>query len=355
MLNQDIKEAKPNNNWLILGSIDLCNSTYIKSLFENKSEIYKSSLYNDYCTILNDIEFYFYSLLFKNYFHIINPCPKYNIRKGFKSNMIKKEENILLDLFVFKHIGDEVWFCIEIKRNDVLKLINVCKALYQTVTSFKTNWITILKKNNNINPELKHLKITFKAYFELVEEYKLLSEYRVEGFKQNINNLLITTKGPIEPDEALRDNLFEKLDCGYIIDNSNRSRMITKFRTDYIGYEVDRFFRFTKYAISDFFCIGEKLFSKLNLHNNNEYLVMDVYNNLSLASSYYYISKNHKPKGIDKFYKIYYLYKQSEIDNFINSFPSNGIDDLDKSLKDSFAILLDLCSKYDIKIPRKIK
>lgn len=124
----------------ILGSVDLCNSTSIKSRFENKTPQYKEELYKTYLQNLYNNELTFYENLLSSYQTYSN-----------------SNENILDRLYVLKNIGDEFWFCIEVDAdNDLREDIEAYSDAIQ----------------DNSDMELKHLV----GILQLISlKYKLIS------------------------------------------------------------------------------------------------------------------------------------------------------------------------------------
>lgn len=325
-----------NDKWLLLGSIDLCNSTYIKSLFENKDESYKNRLYMEYSERLHWAEFNFYRNFYRSY-----------------KNYSRTNDNILTNLFTLKNIGDEFWFCVEIPKDDKFKLANIIMALYDSVENLFSSWITIYEgnppkvwKDIDDNQNIEFAFTNFKAYFDICGDWFEINEWRSEFFENHWEGYLD------EKDRNTMELLIERLNIGSVVSNIN-DKIAYKTRTDYIGYEIDRFFRFTKYAAFDWFTIGENLFKNAIENQDDKGLAKIASGKTTVISnaSFYYINEKYKPKGITKEYKTYYLKKREYLKPFKNGLEynwekaNNEEQELHKLEHD---LLVKLCKKYNL-------
>lgn len=317
----------------ILGSVDLCNSTLIKSRFEFQDPEYKKNLYEAYLNDLYANEITFYNNLVKSY--------------KLYSNT---EENILSSLYVLKNIGDEFWFRIKVDLEDTDKIANIIMALYGAFESMRSGWITIRKSEESANwhkfdtPDF--VAFNYKTYFDLVDYSVDNSELRYDFFKKNMNQIL---GHPIEKSsqEELND-LFKRLNiAGCFSENKEE----VSLRTDMIGYQIDNFFRHTKYAVNHLFAVGERLFNRLGQINANNLLSITAgKKGVSSFNYFYWLSKSFMPKGISTNYSVYYLIEEQAFEVLryqIKTYQQNNKDN-DLDLYNTINILNEIIVKFNL-------
>lgn len=373
MQQNNIEKA---NNWLLLGSLDLCNSTEIKSYFENKSEDYKKELYLEYLRKIFNLEFSFYSSLFKEYLDLIHPNARYETEYGGKVSFekIKSEENIFEKLFVLKHIGDEIWFSIEIPYGNTQMLRNVTYAIYSALMGLREDNINIF---NHKPPESKtrepikdktlllekESKLRFKGYFDLIENAIDAPAIKSDTYMKQKDFLMSTNSGHVIIPEYYQKELLEKFNISYIIDEKGK-KLLTKQRTDLVGYEIDRFFRYTKHSANKIFCIGGKLFKQVFISKNSKKSSVNKFNIESLKLNvgippafckyFLYIEMVKQEKGIIKPYALYYLRETKthilDIKYTLNELKGTDYQYRDSTYMKTFEILNKICAKYKIEL-----
>lgn len=319
----------------ILGSVDLCNSTSIKSRFENKTPQYKEELYKTYLQNLYNNELTFYENLLSSYQTYSN-----------------SNENILDRLYVLKNIGDEFWFCIEVDADNDLDLANVTVALYDAVKAMRTSWLSI---SNSLDSELWQdlggtnlASLNYKAFFDFVEYAVECSQTRYEYFTENIEKLCNNRTGKFSFEERCR--LFNRLNICNVISDASKQAVL---RTDFIGYQVDCFFRYAKYAVNHMFAIGQRLAERVMENQKNDVCVLTCGDHTRMSSFHYFywLSKAHKPKGLAYAYKIIYLIEEQALYDLredIEAYSDAIQDNSDMELKHLVGILQLISLKYKL-------
>lgn len=328
MKNNEIKYG------YILGSVDLCNSTVIKSRFEDQEPEYKNELYEAYLHDLYANEITFYNNLVKSY--------------KFFSN---SNENLLSSLYVLKNIGDEFWFRIKVDLNDTNKIANIMMALYSAFEAIRSGWITIRKSDPKKSwqsfeaPDF--ISFNYKTYFDLVDYAIDCSEIRYDFFKKNINQIIGRPTGNTNPEEL--NDLFKRLNVGNSFETPNNENHL---HIDMIGYQIDNFFRHAKFAVNHMFAVGERLYGYLgNLSEKNMLTVTAGNPGLSCFNYFYWISKIFMPKGISNKYNVYYLIEEQAFEVLklqIISFIQDNKDNI-QDLKGVIDILNEIIHKYRLK------
>ena len=104
------------------------------------------------------------------------------------------------------------------------------------------------------------MQLPFKVYMDLIAEGCEISRIRADYLARNINAYLnLPPSARFGPDHV---QIANRLHAGYLELAGRTPRQA--YRTDYIGHEVDRFFRASKAALPGTVTIGESLFEKLD-------------------------------------------------------------------------------------------
>lgn len=166
------------------------------------------------------------------------------------------------DLFVVKHIGDEIWCLVPLvasqtKRSQAV-IDGVLRALSNVLDrhSEMTFAVTDRVEGPDFNPheeiEWEPVDLAVKATVDLLEEVIDVTAFRHEFL---VPRLLRRSTDEEETKAAAR--ILEKLNFGST--QSVGTRVRTVVRTDYVGLDVDRFFRLTKFAQPGLIVAGDTL------------------------------------------------------------------------------------------------
>ena len=158
--------------------------------------------------------------------------------------------------FVVKGIGDEIWLLYEVWEEDDHKLpALVARLLHaaQDATGDLIRWVSATEEHDGDEwdewdqddgePwETKNLPLKF--YVDIIDD-----AFEITGPRRDF----MTERLPLilgEEDAWAGEDFIElgnRLHAGSLLGDGRR--LVTTIRTDYIGWEVDRFFRMTKYAL----------------------------------------------------------------------------------------------------------
>ncbi|MDQ5988400.1 MAG: hypothetical protein CSYNP_04160 [Syntrophus sp. SKADARSKE-3] len=298
---------------LILCSVDMCNSTQAKSYIESKEIGYRQKLYQELASKLVKNEMIFYSQLERHY------------RKGTYS---PSTSSLYSRIFVLKNIGDEFWFCVEPDEGNPYDVANILYSLY-LAASFRYDELIIDEQELTIEQEMDwcserdfiRVPITFKIYADLIDDYINYSETRFNTFNDYFHTMLFPddkrTDDEIKKLKVLLLNQLNIFSSEGVPDNSNKLRGL--LRTDLLGYQVDHFFRFSKYAARDLFSIGDRLFREANPEFINRHLepntVTFKIGRPGGTGQFKILNYSHQKegKGISNPYSIHYLTERPDI------------------------------------------
>jgi hypothetical protein len=180
-------------------------------------------------------------------------------------------------LFVVKGIGDEIWLLYTIEPNEIghlpaaaVRIMGAAQLLVQQSIGWSA---TAHDLGPNFDPEAEEqeacdsMNLSYKVYIDLIADALEISALRADALAPKIPQYLLESEDSefttrFGADEAL---LASRLNIGFFETTGRRRRQIT--RADYIGHDVDRFFRTTKAAIPGVVTIGEMLFDKLQIQS----------------------------------------------------------------------------------------
>jgi len=292
----------------------MCNSTQGKSYIELKEADYRHKLYQKLASKLVQNEMNFFSQLERHY------------RKGLKS---PSQPPLFSRIFVIKNIGDEFWFCVEPDEENPYDVANILNSLYIAASSFTHDELIVDEEELTIEQEMDwrsdrdfiRVPITFKIYADLIENFIDYSETRFKTFTKYFQTMLFLDDKRTDTEvKALKALLFNQLNIFSSESTPNKPDKLRGFvRTDLFGFQVDHFFRFSKFASNGVFSIGDRLFQEANPH----FIKQDIApNKVSFktgrpgALSQFTIltfSQQQECKGVSRPYSIYYLMKRHEI------------------------------------------
>ena len=163
--------------------------------------------------------------------------------------------------FVVKGIGDEIWLLFEIPQQHLWKLPSLIARLLHaalTVAKRPIHWTSAPDDIENFAAgtwETKRLPLKF--YVDLLDDAFEVSGPRRDFVMERVARILGPEKSRNSKDFIEFGN---RLHAGSLMGDGRH--LVTTIRTDYIGWEVDRFFRATKYALPGVVTVGRALFKR---------------------------------------------------------------------------------------------
>ena len=231
--------------------------------------------------------------------------------------------------FVVKGIGDEIWLLFEIPEHDLWKLPSLIARLLHaalTVANRPIRWTSApddVEKFAAGTWETRHLPLKF--YVDLLDDAFEVSGPRRDFVMEHVTQILGPEKSWNSEDFIEFGN---RLHAGSLMGDGRR--LVTTIRTDYIGWEVDRFFRATKYALPGVVTVGRALFKRAfglpqhpdehvgctNLMKTVLQCHVQQHGSAHLEHCFRYVPKNvplKKLKGVGEGYTVYRVLRRNDL------------------------------------------
>ena len=235
---------------LISMSIDIAGSTEAKSriLAIAAEEGWRHQLYESFYRQFLAAEDRFYEA-------ILRPQPALH--------------GIMLDwrrLFVVKGIGDEIWLLYEVTPDSEAHITAAAVRLVQgslVLLDTTIHWAATEREHGpEFDPDAemdeRHdtMNLAYKVHIDVISDAHEISRMRADYFRHRVPAYL--GKEAHGDDSA---SLASCLNAGFVEVREQKLHQV--YRTDYIGHEVDRFFRTAKAAVPCAITMGEALFDRL--------------------------------------------------------------------------------------------
>ena len=178
---------------------------------------------------------------------------------------------IMLDwrrLFVVKGIGDEIWLLYEVTPDSEAHMTAAAVRLLQGGLVLLETAIHWSATEHNHGPEFnpdaelteRHdsMELAYKVHMDIISDAHEISRMRADYFRARV--LAYRGSETYGDDDA---SLASRLNAGFFEVRGQKLRQV--HRTDYIGHEVDRFFRTSKAAVPCAVTMGEFLFDRLHV------------------------------------------------------------------------------------------
>jgi hypothetical protein len=246
------KPAKPSAKTLLSLSIDMAGSTEAKTrmLAIAVDDDWRHHLYTQLYRDFLRAEDAFYKTLFADS----------SVYHGSRIDWRR--------LFVVKGIGDEIWILYEIDPANgphiqaiAARFLDASLVLLQTSVHWsatENDHGPAFDPTKELSERHDSMELAYKVHVDLVSDALEIANIRAEAFRSQVTAYLGSTA--FGADEAL---LASRLNGGYF--EVQGSKIFQVFRTDYIGHEIDRFFRTSKAAVPNAITMGETLFDRLDL------------------------------------------------------------------------------------------
>jgi len=229
-------------------SIDLSGSTYAKQLMTTATAPgtkARKQLYEEYLSLLYHIERSFYEAV-------------------FESTVLKFE-----DLYLLKTIGDEYWFGYHLPMKSEETAAEISVALIEALLNVvsEDRFLTIVKKDGVADSggserRVTNLNLPTKVLIDLIHEPIELNVQRYEYLK----DIVLKASGGGGPLYQINDNYIQccnRLNLGAA--DAFAEGHPVHVRDDFIGLEIDRFFRVAKFCQPRLLTIGNSLMEFLSL------------------------------------------------------------------------------------------
>ena len=171
-------------------------------------------------------------------------------------------------LFVVKGIGDEIWILYELdrgskddRRSAPVRLLSAALSLVAEVIAWggtERSSDPTTTPDEEMQQRFDRMDLAYKVHMDLIVDALEISGVRAEYVGGNVGRYLGRENARFDGDAA---DLAGRLNAGQFDILGRRLRQV--FRTDYIGHEVDRFFRTTKAALPGIVTVGQALFDHL--------------------------------------------------------------------------------------------
>ena len=164
--------------------------------------------------------------------------------------------------FVVKGIGDEIWLLYEVGEKDHWKLRSLVAHLLHSaleVASRLIHWTSAPDdgEDGGDGPwETRWLPLKF--YIDIIDDVFEVSGPRRDFMTERLSEILGAEDSWSSADFI---ELGNRLHAGSLMGDGRR--LITAIRTDFIGCDVDRFFRATKFALPRVVTVGRVLFEEV--------------------------------------------------------------------------------------------
>lgn len=245
-------------------------------------------------------------------------------------------------LFLIKGVGDELWMVYPIPRNSVAYLNHAMSRILPAALRVAYSSVEFLatEKRGNQNFDPRHededlgqqalVNCPVKVFIDLIKDAYEIAEPRGEFFHSRVPEYY-------EPDNSAK--FYRKIDVKHaevasrlnlgFAEYGLRQYRIAK-RSDYIGHEVDLFFRASKSAKPGLVTLGSSIYSKLNIEEEKfieaasvHFTKMAMRFRLHPESSSaqrlerYWLLENLIPKcdlkGIGYDYKLFHLFRHFDL------------------------------------------
>jgi hypothetical protein len=171
-------------------------------------------------------------------------------------------------LFVVKGIGDEIWVLYELDagsqedcRSAPVRLLSAAVSLVEEGIEWHGTERSSEPKTSleeGMDQRYDQMELAYKVYIDLITDALEIASIRADYVAANVSEYLGRSAARFDADAA---ELAGRLNAGQFDVLGRRLRQ--SFRTDYIGHEVDRFFRTTKAALPGIVTVGQALFEQL--------------------------------------------------------------------------------------------
>lgn len=291
-------------------SMDICGSTQAKARMrvcagDNKAQL--TEWYEQFHRQFLLSEWKFYSQLFQNGHDGLNWDWKH--------------------AFVVKGIGDEIWLLYKVSEANQWKLKSLAARLFHAALNVAATppiYWTSASDDDPFQQPYETMYLPLKFYIDILDDAYEVSRQRCDFVTERLLGFLDAEES------SNKRNFFElgnRLYAGSLLGDGRR--LIQTIRTDYIGWEVDRFFRASKFALPMVATVGQNLFKRVfsdpkksgkSLNGTGLQKAMIEYSTQQGSIRYdndlRYVKMNIAPKklkGVGEGYMVYWLLRKNEL------------------------------------------
>ncbi|MCG8509551.1 MAG: hypothetical protein MI741_10020, partial [Rhodospirillales bacterium] len=241
-------------------------------------------------------------------------------------------------LFLVKVIGDEFWWVYESKDDSQDHLATIATAFFSTILDLfaAERYLTLaLAAGNDSDIPIRQFNLPLKAFMDHIDEATELSAARYEFLKDVITMSQGDPATVYRVDERFA-SMCDRLNLGATTPPGNGRRVAP--RKDFIGLEIDRFFRLAGRGKPSLLGVGEQLMSRLphsigssaNAPEGVDVRVLEIpqaWDDGELPGSFRkYTIKEIVPsqsmKGISADYSVYHLFGAASLGDDIYTSPA---------------------------------
>ena len=164
--------------------------------------------------------------------------------------------------FVVKGIGDEIWLLYTLDDESHSALPALFRCFLHAAQDVAITPLHLAFPHDDRWCGVEPSKFNFlplKFYVDFIEHAVEINGPRHDFMLQKLPKLLGSKSGGNLENVA---DLGKRLNVAHLM--LKDGSLLTSFRTDYIGWEVDRFFRATKFAIPSVITVGDSLFKEIS-------------------------------------------------------------------------------------------
>ena len=242
---EDDEAGRNRRTRVISISMDVCGSTDVKARMRQRARGHRdlNRWYAAFHREFLEAEWHFYESLFRPVHGDVN----WDWKRAF----------------VVKGIGDEIWLLYEVWEEDDDKLPALVACLLhaaQDATGRLIRWMSATEEDEGDedgDEPWERNELPLKFYVDIIDDAFEITGPRRDFMTKRLSLILG------EEDAWAGEDFVElgnRLHAGSLLGDGRR--LVTAIRTDYIGWEVDRFFRMTKYALPYVVAIGRNLFEE---------------------------------------------------------------------------------------------
>lgn len=179
-------------------------------------------------------------------------------------------------LFLIKSIGDEVWYAYDLEELEAYDCRAAVARMIEALVSLQTKHFDLVAGPpedpydwENVDPDtLLRIDMPLKITIDVITDALDVGIVREKYLAPHVPSLLSPLDKRAKPVQAGDDgyiNLCNRL--GIASQVKTQGKVHSSIRSDYIGWEIDRFFRLTKAAIKGTVLIGPEILSDFEKHN----------------------------------------------------------------------------------------